>query len=178
VPPLLDDFNLVISTSRGNERNTCSEMWYLLGEVGDRGSTIETTSVIGLVIAKTKLDPIRAIRDLRALLKERPWEFKYTLKLVPVQKVVEAQLEKIEQAALELAARIGQKEKFRITVEKRHTDLSSKTLIDTVAKGIERTVDLDSPDRILLIEVIGQLAGVALIEVEDILSVEREKRTS
>ena len=178
MPPLLDDFNLVISTSRGNERNTCSEMWYLLGEVGDRGSTIETTSVIGLVIAKTKLDPIRAIRDLRALLKERPWEFKYTLKLVPVQKVVEAQLEKIERAALELAARIGQKEKFRITVEKRHTDLSSKTLIDTVARGIERTVDLDSPDRILLIEVIGQLAGVALIEIEDILSVEREKRTS
>jgi len=175
---MLDDFNLVISTSRGNERNTCSEMWYLLGEVGDRGSTIETTSVIGLVIAKTKLDPIRAIRDLRVLLKERPWEFKYTLKLVPVQKVVEAQLEKIEQAALELAVRIGQKEKFRITVEKRHTDLSSKTLIDTVAKGIERTVDLDSPDRILLIEVIGQLAGVALIEIEDILSVEREKRTS
>jgi tRNA acetyltransferase TAN1 len=178
VQRLLDDFNLVISTSRGNERNTCSEMWYLLGEVGDRASTIETTSVIGLVVAKTKLDPIRAIRDLRALLKERPWEFKYTLKLVPVQKVVEAQLEKIEQVALELATRIGQKEKFRITVEKRHTDLSSRTIIDTVAKGIERTVDLDSPDRILLIEVIGQLAGVALIEPEDILSVEREKRTS
>jgi tRNA acetyltransferase TAN1 len=178
VRPLLDDFNLVISTSRGNERNTCSEMWYLLGEVGDRGSAIETTSVIGLVIAKTKLDPIKAIRDLRTLLKERPWEFKYTLKLVPVQKVIDAQLEKIEQAALDLAVRIGRKEKFRITVEKRHTDLSSKTLIDTVAKGIERTVDLESPDRVLLIEVIGQLAGVALIEPEDILSVEREKRIS
>jgi tRNA acetyltransferase TAN1 len=178
VLPLLDDFNLVISTSRGNERNTCSEMWYLLGEVGDRGSAIETTSVIGLVIAKTKLDPVKAIRDLRALLKDRPWEFKYTLKLVPVQKVVEAQLERIEQAALEFAARIGQKEKFRITVEKRHTDLSSKTLIDTIAKGIERTVDLDSPDRILMIEVIGQLAGLALIQPEDILSVEREKRIS
>lgn len=175
---MLDDFNLVISTSRGNERNTCSEMWYLLGEVGDRGSVIETTSVIGLVIAKTKLDPIKAIRDLRTLLKDRPWEFKYTLKLVPVQKVVEAQLEKIEQAALELAAHIGQKEEFRITVEKRHTDLSSKTLIDTVAKGIERTVDLDSPDRILMIEVIGQLVGLALIQPEDILSVEREKRIS
>ena len=175
---MLNDFNLVVSTSRGNERNTCSEMWYLLGEVGDRGSTIETTSVIGLVVAKTKLDPIKAIRDLRALLKERPWEFKYTLKLVPVQKVVEAQLLEIEQAAVGIAAGIGDKEKFRITVEKRHTDLSSKTIIDKVAKRIERTVDLDTPDRIVLVEVIGELAGVALIEPEDVLSVEREKRVS
>jgi len=174
--PLLNDFNLVISTSRGNEKNTCSEMWYLLGEVGDRGSTIETTSVIGLVVAKTKLDPIKAIRDLGNLLKERPWEFKYTLKLFPVQRVVEASLEAIKEAAVEMAEQIGKEEKFRITVEKRHTDLSSKTIIDTIAKRIERKVDLESPDRIVLVEVIGQLAGLALIRSDDVLSIERAKR--
>jgi len=176
--PLLNDFNLIISTSRGNERNSCSEMWYLLGEVGDRGSTIETTSVIGLVVAKTKLDPTKAIRDLRALLKERPWEFKYTLKLVPIQKVVDAQLKTIEQAAVTMADGIGEEEKFRITVEKRHTDLSGKTIIETIAKHIDRKVDLESPDKILLVEVIGQLVGLALITEDDILSIEREKRTA
>lgn len=175
---MLNDFNLVISTSRGNERNTCSEMWYLLGEVGDRGSNIETTSVIGLVVAKTKLDPIKAIQDLRTLLKERPWEFKYTLKLFPIQKVVEARLEEIEKAAVTLAEGIAKEEKFRITVEKRHTDLSRTTIIDTIAKRIERTVDLDSPDKILLVEVIGELAGVALITPKDVLSIEKEKRTA
>jgi tRNA acetyltransferase TAN1 len=173
---MLNDFNLVVSTSRGNERNACSEMWYLLGEVGDRGSSIETTSVIGLVVAKTKLDPIKAIVDLRALLKQRPWEFKYTLKIVPIQKVVEATMPVIQQTALSLAEGIEKKEKFRITVEKRHTDLTSKSIIDTVAKGIERTVDLEEPDRILMIEVIGELAGLALIKSGDVLSVEREKR--
>jgi len=175
---LLNDFNLVVSTSRGNERNACSEMWYLLGEVGDRGSTIETTSVIGLIVAKTKLDPTKAIRDLRALLKERPWEFKYTLKLVPIQRVVHSQLREIEEAALNLASGIEVKEKFRITVQKRHTHLKSKEIIDTVAKRIDRPVDLDSPDKILLIEIIGELAGLALIAGEDMLSVEREKRVA
>jgi tRNA acetyltransferase TAN1 len=91
---------------------------------------------------------------------------------------VEAQLQEIEHAALDLAGRIAGKEKFRITVEKRHTDLSSKTIIETVAKGIDRVVDLDSPDKILMIEVIGQLAGLALIQPEDVLSVEREKRVA
>ena len=173
---MLKDFNLVISTSRGNERNTCSEMWYLLGEVGDRGSSVEPTPAIGLVVAKTKLEAIKAIQDLRALLKERPWEFKYTLKLVPIQSVSEAKLDVIQSSALALAQKIGDKETFRITVEKRHTALSSKAIIDTIAKKIDRKVNLENPDRIIMIDVIGDLAGVALIRTDDILSVEREKR--
>jgi tRNA acetyltransferase TAN1 len=153
-------------------------MWYLLGEVGDRGSNIETTKVIGLVVAKTKLDPFKAIHSLRALFKARPWEFKYTLKLVPIQRVVPAQISEIENAAMEVAEGIANDEKFRITIEKRHTPLSSKPIIDNVAKKIDRPVDLDSPDKILLIEIIGDYAGLSLITPKDIMSVEREKRSA
>ena len=153
-------------------------MWYLLGEVGDRGSSIETTKVIGLVVAKTKLEPVRAIRALRTLFKERPWEFKYTLKLVPIQRVVPAQISEIMNAALEVSKGINLKEKFRITIEKRHTSLSSKQIIDSVAEKIHRNVDLDAPDKILLIEIIGELVGLSLITPNDIMSVEREKRTA
>jgi len=173
---LLKDFNLVVSTSRGNERNTCSEMWYLLGEVGDRGSSVEPTPAIGLVVAKTKLEAVKAVHDLRTLLKERPWEFKYTLRLVPIQSVSDAKLDAIQTSALALAQKVGEKETFRITVEKRHTSLSSKTIIDTIAKKIDRKVDLETPDKVLMIDVIGDLAGVALIKPDDVLSVEREKR--
>ena len=173
---MLKEFNLIVSTSRGNERNTCSEMWYLLGELGDRGSTVEPTPAIGLVVARTKLEAVEAIHGLRSLLKERPWEFKYTLKLVPIQSVSEAKLDAIQASALALSDKIGEKEKFRITVEKRHTGLSSKTIIDTIAKKIDRKVDLENPDRIIMIDVIGELAGISLLKPEDVLSVEREKR--
>ncbi len=173
---MLKDFNLVVSTSRGNERNTCSEMWYLLGEVGDRGSTVEPTPAIGLVVAKTKLEPIKAVHDLRGLLKERPWEFKYTLRLVPIQSVSEANLDAIQSSVLSLAQKIMDNETFRITVEKRHTCLSSKTIIDTIAKKVDRKVNLENPDKIIMIDVIGNLAGTALVKPDDVLSVEREKR--
>ena len=166
----------MVSTSRGNEKNTCSEMWYLLGEVGDRGSNIETTPVIGLVVAKTKLDPIKAIQGLRELFRQRPWEFKYTLKIVPIQRVLPAQISEIQNGAVTIASEIAQNEKFRITIEKRHTSLSSKVIIDTVAKKIDRVVELETPDKILLIEIIGELAGLAVITPTDILSIEREKR--
>jgi tRNA acetyltransferase TAN1 len=173
---MLADFNLVVSTSRGNERNACSELWYLLGEVGDRASKTETTGIIGLIVAKTNLNPVESVHKLRSLLKERPWEFRYTLKVTPIERVVDASVDKIKEAGIELAQRIGKDEKFRITVGKRHTKLSSRALIEEIAKGIERVVDLDDPDRIVLIEVVAESAGISLLRSDDVLSVEREKR--
>jgi len=175
---LLEDFNLLISTSRGNERNTCSEMWYLLGEAGDRSAIVERTPVVGLVVGRTKIDPITAIEKLRCILIERPWEFRYTLKVTPIVGVVPSDPQKIEDLALELAGSIKNDERFRITVEKRRTSISGRALIEAIAKRIDRKVDLDSPDKIVLIQIVGDLTGVSVILPEGILSVEREKRSA
>jgi len=173
---LLEDFNLLISTSRGNEKNTCSEMWYLLGEAGDRTAVVERTPVIGLVVGRTKIDPVVAVEKLRSILVERPWEFRYTLKVTPLLGVVPSDPQKIEEFAVRLAESINRDEKFRITVEKRRTSLSGRTLIEAIAKRIDRKVDLDAPDKILLIQILGEVTGVSLIPPDKILSVEREKR--
>jgi len=173
---LLQDFNLLVSTSRGNEKNTCSEMWYLLGEAGDRCATVERTPIIGLVLAKTRLEPVAAVQRLRSLLIERPWEFRYTLKITPILGVVSSDPQKIEELALRLAESIRKEETFRITVEKRRTSISGRTLTEAIAKRIDRKVNLDSPDKIVLVQIVGELTGVSVISSDDILSVEREKR--
>lgn len=173
---MLDDFSLIISTARGNEQNACSEAWYLLGELGDRESKVDRTNVVGLVVAKTKLEPIQVVKKLKTILQERPWEFRYVLKVTPIEHVVPADLEKLAEIAKKLEGKIDKNEKYRITVEKRHSPLSSKEIIEAMAAGIGRKVDLTEPDRIVLVQVIGKLAGLAVITEEDILSVEREKR--
>lgn len=173
---MLKDFNLLISTSRGNERNTCSEMWYLLGEAGDRTAVVERTPVIGLVVARTKVDPVAVVEKLRSLLLERPWEFRYTLKVTPLIGLVPSDPQKIEDFAVKLAESIKKDEKFRITVEKRRTSISGRALIEAIAKRIDRKVDLDAPDKVLLIQILGEVTGVSLIAPDKILSVEREKR--
>jgi tRNA acetyltransferase TAN1 len=173
---LLEDFNLLISTSRGNERNTCSEMWYLLGEAGDRGAIVERTPVIGLVVAKTKIDPVAAVEELRSLLLQRPWEFRYTLKVTPLMGIVPSDPQRIEDFAVELASSLKKDERFRITVEKRRTSISGRALIEAIARRIDRKVNLDDPNKILLIQIVGEVTGVSLIGPDKILSVEREKR--
>ena len=171
----IKDFNLLFSTPRRHEDDACSEMWFLLGEIGDKDSTVEKTHVSGLVVAKTTLDPFKAIEDLRSLLKKRPEEFRHTLRVIPIEAIVKTELEEIQEACLRLSVKIGKGESFRVTVEKRYTNLSATEIIEAVAEGIDRKVDLQSPDKIVLIEVLGGLTGVSVITPKDMLSVNKEK---
>ena len=172
---MLRDFNLLATTSRGNERDACSELWYLLGEIGDSAPNVEKTGVSGLIAAKTAFDPVWAIEKLRKILNDRPYEFRYTLRIIPIEKIVRTDLDEIQHAATELSSKIDENETFRITVEKRFTTISSRSIIEETAAKIERKVDLRKPDKILLIEVVGGLAGISILKPDEILSIMKEK---
>jgi tRNA acetyltransferase TAN1 len=173
---LLKDFNLLATTSRGNERQMCSELSYLLKEkLGDPAPVVGKTGIRGLVAAKTAFNPCEVIEKFRVILQERPYEFRYALRIIPVERVVRTDLDEVKCAAMELAAIIEENETFRVTVEKRFTSLHSRDLIEAVATGIDRKVDLENPDKILLIEVVGGLTGMSLIKPSDVLAVLKEK---
>ncbi len=157
------------------ENDACTEVWFLLCKIGDRELLVEKSEVSGLLAAKTKLDPFKAIAELRRLLREQPQEFRYILRVVPIEVVVPTRLELIKKASLELSARIGENETFRVTVEKRHSSLSSKEVIEAVAEGINRKVDLLRPDSIVLVEIVGGLTGVSVIRPDGVLSIVKER---
>jgi tRNA acetyltransferase TAN1 len=172
---LIKDFNLLATTSRGNERDASSELPYLLGEIGDSAPIIDKTGISGLIAAKTALDPFHVIDDLRRILHERPYEFRYTLRIIPVEKVTRTDLTEIQQAVAELSSKIGAGETFRVTVEKRFTSTPTRDIIEAAAQNIQNKVNLSNPDKILLIEVVGGLTGVSVIKPDEILSVLKEK---
>ena len=174
---MLSDFNLLISSARGNEHEANSELWYLIAELGDRKAETSYTPVSGLTVAKTSLDPLKVVQKLRRTLKERPWEFRYVLKVKPLQKVVPTEIEAIGKAASEKSTAIRDGQTFRVSIEKRRSDVSSKEVIDAIAAKIPRKVDLRDPGRIVLVEIIGDISGISVIPPDGILGVEREKRT-
>jgi len=172
---LLRDFNLLVTTSRGNEEDLCSEVWYLLREIGDEAVQVEKTGITGLIAVKTVFDPFEAIEKLRDMLEKRPWEFRYSLRVIPIETVVGTDLGEIEGAATKLASRIGEDETFRVTLEKRFSELPSKEIIEAAVVNVERRVDLESPDRIILVEVVGKFTGISIVEPRDIMSVRKER---
>jgi tRNA acetyltransferase TAN1 len=173
---MINDFNLLATTSRGNERPMCNELHFLLTEqLGDAEAQVSKTKIRGLIVGKTILDPCLVIEKFRLILKERPYEFRYALRILPIERVVPTDLEEIKRVSQELAAKIGENETFRVTVEKRFTALHSKDLIEAAAGDIKRKASLENPDRILLIEVLGALTGLSLLKPSDILAVIKEK---
>lgn len=173
---MIEDFNLIVTTSRGNERAMIHELSFLLKEeLGDAEAKASTTMVRGLIVGKTSLDPLEVIGKFRAILNERPYMFRYALRIVPIQRVVPTDFEAIKTAAAELASKMGKEDSFRVTVAKRFTEVHSKDLIEAAVGGIPNKVDLHNPNWILQVEVIGHLTGVSLLRPGDVLAVVKEK---
>jgi tRNA acetyltransferase TAN1 len=143
--------------------------------MGDREVKVDKTGIRGLIAAKTALDPFNVIGKLRTILKERPHEFRYTLRVIPVEKVVRTDLDEIRRSVMELGGKIGENETFRVTVEKRFTSIHTREIIEAAAADIRQKVNLARPDKVVLIEVVGGLTGIAVIRLDDMISVVKER---
>jgi tRNA acetyltransferase TAN1 len=173
---MLKDFNLLASCARGNERAMCNELMFLLkDELGDADAQASKTGVRGLVCAKTSFNPVETIEKFKNILSERPYEFRYSMRVIPIQQVTPTELEEIKRVCNEMAQKILETQTYRVTVEKRYTTLHSNDIIEAAASDIKAKVDLHNPTLILLIEVLGGYTGISLIKPSDVLGVVKEK---
>jgi tRNA acetyltransferase TAN1 len=167
---------LLASCARGNERAMCNELMFLLkDELADAEAQASKTGVRGLVCAKTSLDPVAAIEKFKTILSERPYEFRYSMRIIPIQQVSPTDLNEIKRVCNEMASKIPENQTYRVTVEKRFTILHTNQLIEAATTDIKAKVDLHNPDFILLIEVLGGFTGISLLKPSDILGVVKEK---
>jgi tRNA acetyltransferase TAN1 len=164
-------FNLIATTYRGLEHKATLELFALLTQLGDEAPDVMKTGILGLLVTKTNLQPIKVIEDLGKIVVEDPLRIRYLLRLIPVDTVVDTNIEKIVGAVSSLASRIKENDTFRITIEKRRTSLSSLEVIRAVANVINRSVNLKNPDWIVLVEIIGKDAGVSVIKPDQMLNV-------
>jgi tRNA acetyltransferase TAN1 len=172
---MIRDFNILATTEPHSRSEACSELWMLLRAVGDETPAVDRSPVKGLITARTNLDPLEAIGRLRTELREDPDRFHVLLRVIPVETRVRTDLNGIAETAEKMAERVGEAESFRITVEKRRTDLRSLEVIDAVAEGIDRRVDLEEPDWIVLVEIVGKVTGISVIRPEGLLNVQKER---
>ncbi len=171
---MLKKFNLIVSTYRKRENSCISELWYFLKKLGDPGIKASKTGLPGLITAYTKLDPFNVVNELREIALERPWEFKYILKVVPIEYVIESDLEKIRSLILEkIDEKISIEETYKILPRIRRSNLSREKVIGEIAPHINRKVNLSNPNKIILIEIIEDVAGISILKEEQLLSIQK-----
>ena len=169
--------NLIVTCARHLEGDTEDELIDILDELGDSDVKISVSSMSGIITAETKLDPIQVVRKMKEMLQDEPWSIRYCLRVIPIETVIETGIEEIEKTISSMSNQIEEKESYRILIEKRNSDISSKEVITKVANKIKNKVSLDFPDKIILIEILGIITGISIIKKSDILSLEKTKRS-
>ena len=169
--------NLIITCARHLEPETKDELNDILEDFGDSDAQISITSMSGILTAETKLDPIEIVRKIKEMILDEPWSIRYCLRIIPIQKIIESKMEEIEQAISSMSQEILDGETYRISIEKRNSDLSSKEIITKIADRIKNKVSLEFADKIILIEVLGNKTGISILKKSDILSIEKTKRS-
>ncbi len=169
------DFNILATTERINESRACSELWMMLRAAGDESPLVDRLGIWGIVVAKTPLDPAEAVAHMKADFAKKPDSLQALYRVIPIQRLVPTTKEDIIGAAHELAAAIGPDDSYRVTVEKRRTNLGSMELIEAIADPIERRVDLENPDWFILVETAGRVTGVSVVRPSSMLNVQKER---
>ena len=169
--------NLIITCARHLESETEEELRRILEELGDSDTKISITKMSGILTAETKLEPIKVVRKIKEMLLDEPWSIRYCLRIIPIQKVIETKIEEIEKTVTEISEQISEGETYRISIEKRNSDLSSQEIISKIASKIKNKVSLEFPDKVVLIEILGDKTGISILKKADVLSVEKTKRS-
>ena len=169
--------NLIITCARHLEEETEDELRDILDELGDSEIEVSISDMSGILTAQTKLDPIEVVKKMKEILLDQPWSIRYCLRIIPIQKIIETKLETIQMEISNISNQILDGETYRILIEKRNSDISSKEIITKIAHEIKNRVSLDFPDKIILIEILGGTTGISILKEVDILSIEKTKRS-
>ena len=117
----------------------------------------------GVLLVRTSLMPQEALELVRSM------EMAYVISVVPLELIVPAEQSAIEEACIRLAQeeRIGPGTRFAVRCRRRGRAISSSHELEIAvgralreATGAE--VDLERPDVVFRIEVVGDIAGIGL----------------
>jgi tRNA acetyltransferase TAN1 len=173
---MTNNFNFLVSTSRFNETNAKAELWFTFLICGDRYPIISSLEFQGLLTAFTALRKEEVISKIKELLKADPNFFQYILKIVPIDFVCETNIDVIKEIIQRHHEEyLKEDQSFRIDLKRRNNEIINRTqLIKVVAEIFSNRVDLDNPDKIIRIEILGNFCGISFLQLNDIIKASNE----
>jgi len=170
--------NLIITCARSLESETKNEISKILDELGDQEPEILNVGMRGILMVNTIIEPSKIIDYVKNKMIEEPWLIRYCLRIIPIQRITETEIDKIKQNVIKLKDTIQKNDSYRITIEKRNTDISSTEIITEIANIFPNKVSLNQPDWIVLIEILGNDTGISILKDDELFSLDKAKRMS
>lgn len=170
--------NLIVTCSRHLEEEATDEILKTLATFGDSDAKAGHSRFSGIVIVDTSLDPFQVINKIKTKILDEPWSIRYCHRFIPIQESTKSTLDNIVTSVQKYTDKMQPDDSYRITIEKRGSDLSTKEIIDSVAEIIKNKVSLEEYDWNVIVEILGDIAGISILKEEDIVSTLKLKRDS
>ena len=166
--------DLLVSYTWGGYGRARNEVINILNGFGDPEPQVRKSDVAGIAVVRTSLDNRDVIRRCQALWKSQPLEsFEFAIKWVPVDRWCATSLEAIKALIDEaFAPQIGAQQTWGMKVSKRRwQQYHTRAIVEYLAAGIDRKVDLGNPDRLLWVDILGRETAVALLGPGEVFSI-------
>jgi len=169
--------NLIVTSQKGNEAKASAEFKEIALQHGLKKLHIEKSDFDGVLEVDAE-DPRGFVAFLREYVRSEPFRIHFVQRVIPVDMVVDTDLEQIKEGAGQLGSQIGKSEKFKIDIDERDSPYSRRELIDAIADVVDRRVDLESPDVVIQVEVLGEYTALSLARPDEIISITKLKRSA
>lgn len=160
--------SFLISSQRSFERDALSEAFYIISDILKYDLRPLKSRVPGLSILRLtdeSSDPFEIISKITEYIEEKG-PLVACLKIVPLECLIKTDLQEIVLKAAEMAKlKILPSNSWRITVNKRQSNLGTFQVINEVAEEINwGTVNLENYELEVRIEIIRDLTGISIMK--------------
>lgn len=163
--------NLVVTYDPAHAATAKKEIESVLKALNKK-AVFEKLKAEGLFAIKVS-DPKGTAREIAKLVKKKPKSFVETFHYIPIEKWTKAEVKEMQACIRELSKAIGLKEKWKMELNKRsYGKHNSLELIRLLTDVIDRqNVDLDKPEKVVRVEIIGKLAGISVLGKDEMVDV-------
>lgn len=168
--------NLLVTFDSGHLESAKKEILNLFDEVKEKADILKMDEGIAEVAVG---DARKAISALGELAKKGIDKFTYTTHWIPIDSWVKNTVADIQKKLKEFEAGIGKEEPWKMELKTRK--LKEKPdevkLIVKLTEVIDRKkVDLEKPEKIIRVEIIGNKAGLTLLKKNELLNISKLKQ--
>lgn len=160
------------------EEEASDEISKILSILGDDKSRMEHSRFSGIVMVHTSLDPFQVVNKIKTKILDEPWSVRYCHRFIPIQESTKATQDNIVRIVQNHMHNMQPDDTYRITIEKRGSELSTKELIDSIAGTVKNKVSLEKYDWNIIVEILGDIVGISILKESDIISTLKVKRDS
>ncbi len=167
--------NLLVTYDPSHIGTAKKEVVDLLKEIKYPGKILNS-KIDGLMSVRVK-NAKNAVKKLLLIAKKKPSKFVQTYKWIPVDKWSKTNVKVMQKAVKSLAKNIKKNERWKLDLGKRKTKLHERELIIKLTDQINQpNIDLNNPDKIVKVEIVGSNAALALLKKDEYLNVTKFKK--